>query len=249
MMPEDTPLSREALLDVFCKEARQRLAHALDCLEQGPEACNYDAVHQEFDSLHGGARAVDLPWLEHYSRVMAGYARFLRHLKRGGNHGETHALLTRAVAELVTQCNKSPLSDLLAGQGPAIPMHELLNTMQNLMQRADPAEYSPCAQAPAGRPLTLLVVDDSSTSRLLFRIHLPPECGHVVHEAEDAEGALRVAREVRPDMVFLDYNMPNRDGVCIARDLRAAGIEASYILLTANVQLAVLDEEIGRAHV
>lgn len=242
MLPEDTLLSREALLDVFCKETRERLARALDCLEQGPEACNYDAVHQEFDSLHGGARAVDLPWLEHYSRVVAGYARFLRHLKRGGSHGETHALLTQAVAALATQCNKFPLTDLMAGPESEIPMRELLNTMQNLMQRADPTELSPCAQPIAERPLVLLVVDDSATSRLLFRIHMPAEGGHVVHEAGDAESALRIALEVRPDMVFLDYNMPDRDGVSIARDLRAAGLDACFILLTANVQQAVLDE-------
>lgn len=235
-------LSRESLLQLFCKETRERLARALACLDQGPEACDYDVVHQEFDSLHGGARAVDLPWLEHYSRVVAGYARLLRHLKRGGQHTQTHALLTQAVSSLVEQCSKTPLADLLDEQEPELPMREMLVTMQDQMQRASQAELSPCARLNAKRSLNLLVVDDSSTSRLLFRIHLPTEGGHVVHEADGGESALRVALEVRPDVVFLDYNMPGRDGVSIARDMRAAGLDPRFILLTANVQQAVLDE-------
>lgn len=238
--PQDPPLSREALLDVFCKETRERLARALASLEQGPEGCDYDQVHQEFDSLHGGARAVDLPWLEHYSRVVAGYARLLRHLKRGGQHEETHALLTQAVTALVEQCRKTPLIELLADNEPEMPIRELLHSMQNAMQRAALDELSPCALA--RRPLVLLVVDDSSTSRLLFRIHMPAEGRHVVHEAEDAESALRVAREVQPDVVFLDYNMPDCNGVEIARKLREAGLDPCCILLTANVQQAILEE-------
>ncbi|MDP2430555.1 MAG: response regulator [Pseudomonadota bacterium] len=238
--PQDAPLSREALLDVFCKETRERLARALASLEQGPEGCDYDQVHQEFDSLHGGARAVDLPWLEHYSRVVAGYARLLRHLKRGGQHEETHALLTQAVAALVEHCRRTPLAELLTENEPEMPMREMLNNMQSLMQRASLDELSPCVLAK--RPLVLLVVDDSSTSRMLFRIHMPADDGHVVHEAEGVESALRVAREVRPDVVFLDYNMPDCNGVEIAYKLREAGLDPFCILLTANVQQAILDE-------
>lgn len=239
---QDAPLSREALLDIFCKETRERLTRALASLEQGPEGCDYDQVHQEFDSLHGGARAVDLPWLEHYSRVVAGYARLLRHLKRGGQHEETHVLLVQAVTALAEQCRKTPLDQLLAGDAPEMPMREMLNSMQTLMQRASLNELSPCAKLATRHPLVLLVVDDSSTSRMLFRIHMPTDDGHVLHEAEDTESALRVALKVRPDVVFLDYNMPDCNGVEIARDLRAAGLDPCCILLTANVQQAILDE-------
>ncbi len=246
MSPQEDPtpvaLSPEDLLELFCKETRERLARALASLRLGPQACDYDLVHQEFDSIHGGARAVDLPWLEHYSRVVAGYARLLRHLKRHGQHEETHALLTQAVAALVEQCHRTPLADLLTGEQPELPMREMLTAMQNQMQHASMAELSPCGQLNTPRALTLLVVDDSSTSRLLFRIHLPTDAGHVVHEADGGESALRLAREIQPDVVFLDYNMPDRDGVSIARDMRAAGLNPCFILLTANVQQSVLDE-------
>lgn len=240
--PPAPPVSPDALLELFCREARERLERALACLEQGPDACDYDQVHQEFDSLHGGARAVDLPWLEHYSRVVAGYARFLRHLRRNGQHAATHALLTEAVAALLDQCGQAPPGAARIWEIPQLPMRELLNDMQAQMRRSDPDTISPCAGLAAVRPLTLLVVDDSATARLLFRLHLPTAAGHAVHEAADAREALAVAREVHPDVVFLDYNMPDRDGVGIAHDLRAAGVADCFVLLTANVQQAVLDQ-------
>ncbi len=245
-MPKEDPtpvdLSPEDLLELFCTETRERLGRALSNLKQGPRECDYDLVHQEFDSIHSGARAVDLPWLENYSRVVAGYARLLRHLRRDGQHEETHELLTQAVSALVERCHRTPLADMIVGEQPELPMREMLTAMQNQMQHASMTELSPCARLDASRPLTLLVVDDSSTSRLLFRIHLPSEAGHVVHEADGGESAMRLAREIQPDVVFLDYNMPDRDGVSIARDMRAAGLNPCFILLTANVQQSVLDE-------
>lgn len=242
----DTPLTREALLAIFCVETRERLGRALENLQAGPESCDYEAVHQEFDSLHGGARAVDLPWLEHYSRVLAGYARFLRHLRQNRSTTDAHELLHQMVGELNKQCQRTTLADLMAGAEPDPFMSGLMRNMQNLLREADPAEFSPCAQL-AGewsgdRPPVLLVVDDSATSRLLFRIHLPPEAGCTLHEAEDAEGALALALAHQPDVVFLDYNMPDTNGVAIAQRMRGAGLAPCFILLTANVQQAVLDE-------
>lgn len=245
-MPKQDPmpvdLSHDDLLDLFCKETRERLARALSNLKQGPQACDYDLVHQEFDSILSGARAVDLPWLENYSRVVAGYARLLRHLKRDGQHEETHELLTQAVSALAEQCLRTPLAEIVAGEHPELPMQEMLRNMQFQIGHASQDERSPCGRLDPERPLTLLVVDDSSTSRLLFRIHLPTDAGHVVHEADGGESALRLARDIQPDVVFLDYNMPDRDGVSIALDMRAAGLDPCFILLTANVQQSVLDE-------
>lgn len=242
MSTPDHPLSREALLAIFCQETRERLGRATASLAAAAEDCDYEAVHQEFDSLHGGARAVDLPWLEHYSRVLAGYARFLRHLRQNRSTTEAHELLRRMVFELNGQCQRATLAEMMSGAEPDMPMNDLLRNMQTLMRAAEPAERSPCAPLASGRPLVLLVVDDSATSRLLFRIHLPPEAGCTVHEAEDADGALAQALAHQPDVVFLDYNMPDSNGVAIAQRMREAGLASCFILLTANVQEAVLDE-------
>ena len=77
---------------------------------------------------------------------------------------------------------------------------------------------------------------------MLFKAHLPKDAGCVVHEASDLAGALRLAAEVRPDLVVLDYNMPDKNGVEIARELIAQGVKAKLALLTANTQAAVVEE-------
>lgn len=89
---------------------------------------------------------------------------------------------------------------------------------------------------------TILVVDDSATSRLLFRAHLPGDFSYVVHEADSLDSAMEKAISVRPEVVVLDYNMPGQSGVEIARAMLEAGINAQFVLFTANTQKFVLDE-------
>jgi DNA-binding NarL/FixJ family response regulator len=78
------------------------------------------------------------------------------------------------------------------------------------------------------------------TSRLLFRRCVPPGTAVQIHEAHDAASALVKARETPPDVIVLDYNLPVGNGVALARELKAAGVEAKYVLLTANTQRAVV---------
>jgi len=228
----DTPMNSEALLGVFCTEARARLSRALACLENGPGVCDYNNVHQEFDSLHGGARAVDLEWLERDTRVIAGYARFLRNLGHGHVSGAAHGLLLETVRALAEQCQSPEMTEPKRGHLPGGRLDNLLDSLESaLIQPTAPAT-----------PRTILVVDDSATSRLLFRVHLPVDEGHTVVEAADLATALDLAETARPQVVFMDYNMPDMDGVAMAGRLREHGCDAAFVLLTANVQQSVLDE-------
>jgi len=87
-----------------------------------------------------------------------------------------------------------------------------------------------------------LVVDDSATSRLLFRANLPENFPYIVHEADSLESAMERGIAIRPEVVVLDYNMPGQSGVEIARAMTKAGINARFVLFTANTQKFVLDE-------
>lgn len=224
-------MDKAELLRIFQNEACGRLARARACLEQGAEGCDYGQVHQEFDSLHGGARAVDLAWLEHDARVVAGYARFLRNLGSGHVTAAAHELLLEAVRMLEGQCRHESFVQR-AGPLSGSRLDNLLESLESAL-RLPPAETTPFA---------ILVVDDSATSRLLFRAHMPPDTGHAIFDAADLDTALRLAAEAQPRLVFMDYNMPGENGVTIARRLRAAGCDAAFVLLTANVQQAVLEE-------
>ncbi|MBZ0106383.1 MAG: response regulator [Sulfuricella denitrificans] len=87
----------------------------------------------------------------------------------------------------------------------------------------------------------ILIIDDSTTSRLLFKAYMPKDEAYEVHEASDYHSALAKASETDPDLVVLDYNMPDYNGVETAFALRAAGSKAKLVLFTANTQQSVVD--------
>ena len=89
---------------------------------------------------------------------------------------------------------------------------------------------------------TVLIVDDSATSRMLFKAHMPKDRGIIVLEACDGDAAFAIVKASSPDMIFLDYNMPNHDGVEVAAELLAQGYKGTIALLTANTQESLIEE-------
>lgn len=88
----------------------------------------------------------------------------------------------------------------------------------------------------------ILIIDDSATSRLLFKVYLPKDEEFEFHEAEDEQTALKLAAEVVPDIVVLDYNMPDINGIDLAKKILEQGFTPTLVLLTANVQQNILDD-------
>lgn len=63
-------------------------------------------------------------------------------------------------------------------------------------------------------PVRVLIADDHALIRAGFRVLLDSHPGIVViAEAEDGEDAVRLARDLRPDIVLMDVRMPGRDGL------------------------------------
>jgi DNA-binding NarL/FixJ family response regulator len=56
----------------------------------------------------------------------------------------------------------------------------------------------------------------------------------VVGEAEDGEEALRLIRELSPDVAVLDVTMPMRDGFSVVRQLRDEHLAVGIIFLTMH---------------
>jgi two-component system, OmpR family, response regulator len=82
----------------------------------------------------------------------------------------------------------------------------------------------------------VLVVDDEDNIVELLSVSLKFQ-GFEVHTAKNGPAALDLAREVKPDAVILDVMMPGMDGFGVLRRLRADGIDAPALFLTARDSL------------
>ena len=93
------------------------------------------------------------------------------------------------------------------------------------------------AGSPADRDVSerirVLIVDDHSLVRRgLAAIVNMEEDTEVVGEAADGEEAIRMWREIRPDIILMDLRMPNMDGVAAIRGIRAEDPDSGIIVLT-----------------
>src|SRR6188768_4106412 len=81
------------------------------------------------------------------------------------------------------------------------------------------------------RPLKILVVDDEKLAReeICFLLGQIGGC-ELVGEASDGVSALRAAGELKPDLMFLDIQMPGLTGFEVAR--RLASEETAKLPLT-----------------
>ncbi len=83
---------------------------------------------------------------------------------------------------------------------------------------------------------TVLYVEDNTENRVLVRRILEAE-GYSVLEAGTAADGLRLATESRPDIILVDINMPDVDGLTLTSQIRAHPplVRTPIIAITANV--------------
>jgi DNA-binding NarL/FixJ family response regulator len=82
--------------------------------------------------------------------------------------------------------------------------------------------------------MTALVVDDHAGFRTSARFLLEIEGFHVVGEAVDAASALSAAEDLRPELVLLDVQLPDRQGYDVARDMLGHGLHGRIVLVSSR---------------
>jgi DNA-binding NarL/FixJ family response regulator len=82
--------------------------------------------------------------------------------------------------------------------------------------------------------LRVLIVDDHPSFRATARALLQSEGYDVVGEAENGVSALRRAKELEPDLVLLDVQLPDFDGFEVAARLTRNGSKISVVLCSSR---------------
>jgi two-component system chemotaxis response regulator CheY len=94
-----------------------------------------------------------------------------------------------------------------------------------------------------GIPVTgkrILIIDDNSVSRSILRMLLQEEGYSAIEEAGGGEQGLSFASRMKPDIIFLDVEMPRMGGLDVLVSLRELLPSAHVIMVTSNSQRATV---------
>jgi len=88
----------------------------------------------------------------------------------------------------------------------------------------------------------ILIVDDSKLARMaVIKALNSLQPGWTRIEASNADEALMLVKEAAPDVALLDFNMPGKDGLTLAAEIRQIAPKISVAVISANHQIEVIN--------
>jgi DNA-binding NarL/FixJ family response regulator len=82
--------------------------------------------------------------------------------------------------------------------------------------------------------MRVLIVDDNASMRALLTALLSSQGYEVVGALEDGSDVMDAVRELVPEIICLDYQLPGRDGLEILRELNSTHPEIDVLFITAT---------------
>ncbi len=91
----------------------------------------------------------------------------------------------------------------------------------------------------------ILIVDDANFMRMIVKNTLIPHGFEICGEASNGNEAVRLYRELKPDLVTMDITMKEKDGLEAAREILAMDPKARIVMVTALGQEKMLMDSIA----
>jgi two-component system, cell cycle response regulator DivK len=88
----------------------------------------------------------------------------------------------------------------------------------------------------------ILLVEDNAANQLLASAVLQRD-GFEVEVADSAQEALRVVQQRRPDLILMDIQLPEMDGLALTRQLKADPDTESITVVALTAHAMVGDKE------
>ena len=89
----------------------------------------------------------------------------------------------------------------------------------------------------------IMIVDDSLTERRIIRSLLQENTSHtIVAEAMDGEDAIHKYKRYKPDLVTMDLNMPEMNGIDLLKVIREKTPATEVIMVTAYASVDTATE-------
>jgi len=92
-----------------------------------------------------------------------------------------------------------------------------------------------------GTPQRLLVIDDHPLFRkAILQLVAMTDDFQVVGEASNGREGLELAQELQPDMILLDLNMKEMNGIEVLKVIKSWGLDSRVVMLTVSDEAADL---------
>jgi two-component system chemotaxis response regulator CheY len=96
------------------------------------------------------------------------------------------------------------------------------------------------------RKRTVLIADDEPTIRFALRLMLRANDYDVIGEAGSGDKALEGCRQLKPELLLLDINMPGLDGLQVLDKLRQSQPNIRVIIISGDSTLDRVEQSLAK---